>query len=91
MSNSEVIKNLVASTNGKIFTVSFVKKDGNLRTLTGRTGVSKYTNGGVAGWKSNDDNIGVFEFCERQGKEAYRCFNANSVKSLKISGKVYNF
>ena len=87
MSKVDQVKNMVASTGGKFFTVTFIKKDGTPRTITGRIDVSKYTKGGVAGWKANRNNIGIFEVNEGH----YRAFNAERVTSLKIGGKLHTF
>lgn len=87
MNKIELVKTLVAGTEGKFFTVSFIKKDGSERSITGRIDVSKYTKGGVAGWKANGDNIGIYEIGEGQ----YRAFNAGRVTSLKIAGKIHTF
>ena len=36
---------LIESTNGKMFSVTFTKKDGTLRDMVCRMGVKKYVNG----------------------------------------------
>ena len=36
----------ILNSNGKIFTVTFVKKDGTIRVLNGRLGVTKHLKGG---------------------------------------------
>lgn len=36
----------ILNSNGKIFTVTFVKKDGSIRVLNGRLGVTKHLKGG---------------------------------------------
>ena len=87
----QTVKELVASTQGKIFNVDFIKADGSLRNMTCRIDVAKYTSGGVAGWKSNDENVGVFEMNGAGGKESYRAFNAGRVVKLKIAGKEHTF
>lgn len=37
----------ILNSNGKIFTVTFVKKDGSIRVLNGRLGVTKHLKGGA--------------------------------------------
>jgi hypothetical protein len=52
------------ASNGKFFTARFVKKDGTIRTITGRTGVKKNLKEGAAKRKYNPaafNNIPVFE------------------------------
>lgn len=83
----EVVRQLVESTNGKFFTVKFIKKDGEPRTITGRINVSKDTKGGAAGWRANPDNMGVYEI----NTDQYRAFNASRVTYLKINNQEYNF
>lgn len=91
MTKADQVKALVEQAGGKIFSVQFVKKDGTIRSMTCRREVHKYANGGTAGYSSNPNNVGVYEFCERQGKEAYRCFNAENVLAMKVNGKEYKF
>ena len=43
MENQSIIEKILNS-NGKIFTVTFIKKDGSIRELNGRLGVIKHLN-----------------------------------------------
>jgi len=52
MKTNTVLNNIIET--GKFCKVTFVKKDGSLRTLHGRTGVSKYTKGGTRTTKDSD-------------------------------------
>lgn len=91
MKKVDQVKALVEQSGGKLFSVKFVKKDGTIRTMTCRREVHKYSGGGVAGYSNNPNNIGVYEFCERQGKEGHRCFDAGSVLAMKVKGVEYKF
>lgn len=91
MNQAQQIRKMIADNKGKTFGVTFLKKDGTERTMSCRREVYKHSNGGVAGWSVNEDNIGVYEMKGVSGKEAYRCFNVNRVKSLVISGEKYEF
>lgn len=71
---------------GKIVTVDFVKKDGSLRTLTGRTKVTKHLQGGITTYTANPNNFGIWEMSGDGGKENYRCFNLERVVSIKGRG-----
>lgn len=95
---TEIINEIVASTEGKAFTVVFEKANGDLRTLIGRIDVTKYLKNGVATYNGKDNNrgnIGVFEMVKdklgRWAEGRYRCFNAERVLSIKANGKTYEF
>jgi len=72
----------------KIFSVSFVKKDGTVREMVCRFGVTKHLKGG----EMNHDpmELGHLVVFDMQ-KEAYRTINWNTVKQIKFEGKTYNF
>lgn len=42
------IADFIAKSKGKFITVLFVKKDGTIRTLNGRIGVTKHLKGGIS-------------------------------------------
>lgn len=69
----------------KIFTITFTKKDGTLRKLKGRLGVTKALQGGEKKYDDKDYNyLTVFDL----EKNAYRTVNLNTVKEIKYKGKV---
>ena len=68
-------------TTGRIFTVTFTKKDGSLRKLTGRFGVTKYLKGGKSTIPENL-YFTVFDL----GIKEYRAVNKNTIVSLKANG-----
>jgi hypothetical protein len=43
---SYTLDQFIENSQGKFITVDFIKKDGTLRTINGRTGVKKYLKGG---------------------------------------------
>ena len=72
-----------ASDSGKIFTVTFEKKDGSLRTMNCRGRVYNHLAGGQKTWEPRDFNmINVWDIHNR----GYRTVNANTVKVLKHRG-----
>jgi hypothetical protein len=72
----------------KIFSVSFVKKDGTLREMVCRFGVTKYLKGGEMNHDPKDyGHLVVFDM----KKEAYRTINFNTIKQIKFEGKTYKF
>ena len=74
---------------GHIFTVTFVKKDGSVRTMNARLGVKKHwtTPDGSGGKYSPQEHalICVFD-CQ---KEEYRSINEKTLLSAKIGGVEY--
>ena len=83
--NRSQVTSFIESTNGKFFTLAFVKKDGSTRVMTARTGVTKHLKGGTATYSANPNNIGVFDTV----KGGYRCFDKNSVKVITFKDETY--
>jgi len=77
MENNSIIEKILNS-NGKIFTVTFIKKDGSLRTLNGRLGVTKHLKGGSSTLDPNQ-YITVFDLKTK----AYRAVNKFTIQSVK--------
>ena len=78
------IKELLESSKGKFFTVTFTKKDGSTRVLNGRLGVTKHLKGGKK-TVTQENYLTVFD----TQKKAYRTVNVETVKSIKINGETY--
>lgn len=72
----------------KIFSVEFVKKDGTLRAMTCRLGVTKHLQGGEL--KYNANAMGYLVVYDMQSK-GYRTINFNTLRAIKFEGKEYNF
>jgi hypothetical protein len=81
-----ILKDAINNTNGKLFGITFVKRDGSIRSMTARKGVHK----GVKGTEpeatlarkntlDKQDMIGVYEFVAGQ-RGQYRTINLNTVK-----------
>lgn len=77
---------IIRSTNGKLFSVNFLKANNQPRKLTGRTGVKAHTKGGVSTIADKPDLIGVYEM---GNKQQYRCFSINRLLELKANGETY--
>ena len=77
-----------AVSDGKLFSVTFVKKDGSIRFMTCRTGVTKYrkTIGESLRTAVNSDLITVFDMKLKE----YRSFHQESVLALKMKGQTFN-
>lgn len=71
--------------NGRIFSVSFHKKDGTLREMTARLGVKKHLKGGTLSYNPKEhNNLIVFDMV----KKGYRTIPFDRVISLKANGEV---
>tara|TARA_R110001592_G_scaffold338422_2_gene625460 strand:+ start:596 stop:874 length:279 start_codon:yes stop_codon:yes gene_type:complete len=79
-------KDLIKSSQGKFINVKFTKKNGEDRSLTGRTGVHKYTTG--EGLKYNPDDYGLVTIYDNQ-KKNYRMVNLNTLRELTIQGTTH--
>lgn len=77
---------LIRATQGKIFTVSFIKKDGTLRKMNCRLGVTKHLKGGELAFDPKEyDLIPVFDL----QKNAYRMINLDSLVEITINGETF--
>jgi hypothetical protein len=82
-----VVKEIVESTKGKIFSVVFVKASGELRHMTCRTGVKRDLKGGVNHVAHKPNMITVFDV----EIEEYRNINAEAVTEMTVGGTLYGF
>jgi hypothetical protein len=72
--NSQQFADKIIKSNGKIFTVKFIKKDGSIRKLNGRLGVEKYLKGGEC--TLNKDQFIIVYDLQAKG---YRAVNKDSI------------
>lgn len=84
----ELMQEIKQTIGNKIFSVSFVKKDGTLREMVCRFGVTKHLKGGEM--NHDPQELGHLIVFDMQ-KEAYRTINWNTVKQITFEGKTYNF
>ena len=70
--------------NGRIFSVTFIKKNGEERTMLARTGVTKHLKGGTRR-NNNIDHLIVWSMQDK----AYRTINLSTVTKLKANGTEY--
>ena len=73
---------IAANTNGKFFTVTFVKKDGTTRVMNCRTGVTKALKNGKS-TIDHDNYLVVYEMASK----AYRCINKNTIINIAVAGE----
>lgn len=79
----ERIKNIVGN---KIFSATFIKKNGDKRIMLCRLGVKKHLKGGSKGYDAESMNLlTVFDM----KKKAYRTININTLEELNTGGKSY--
>lgn len=67
--------------NGKFVAVTFIKKDGSMRTINGRLGVKKYLKGG----KSNLD-ASKFITIYSMADNGYRAVSRDTIQSVTLEG-----
>jgi len=84
---SETAKQIIHETEGKIFGVSFTKKDGSHREMTARLGVKKHLKGGKRAYNPEDYNM-LFVFDTQ--KEGYRTIPFDRLLGLRFKGKDYS-
>jgi hypothetical protein len=75
---------ILRQSKGKVFSVSFYKKDGTLRKLQGRLGVKKDLKGCVNTVKAYTEYLTVYEM-----HVGYRNVNLNTIDSITFCGKTY--
>lgn len=75
------------SKSGKIFSVSFRKKDGSQRNMTCRIGVKKHLRGGSNTVKHLKKYLTVYSVQDK----GYRNINIKTVKQVKGKGQIFTF
>lgn len=85
MTEAWVIQTMVKN---KIFSVIFEKKDGTLRKMHCRMGVTKHLKGGTKKYDAASLNyLTVYDL----QKKAYRTINVNTLKQLRFQGQTWAF
>ena len=84
VSRLKVIK-IIEQTQGKIFAVQFIKKDGTIRMMLARLGVQKNLKGGSNGASETNNLVTVWDMVAN----GYRMINLETLISLKASGREY--
>lgn len=75
----------IIESRGRIFSVCFRKKDGNVRNMVCRTGVRKYVNGNGMSYNPFSKRlIVVFDM----HKYAYRMVNMKTIEQIRINGTI---
>ena len=84
--SKEEAKDLIKATNGKFFTVTFIKKDGSSRTMNARLGVKVYLRGGQLAYDAEEKGLIPVYDVKTKG---YRMVNVNTITNLKIGKNEY--
>lgn len=80
------LESMIKSAKGKFISVTFVKKNGEVRKLHGRTGVTKDLRGGVNKVvKDTNSYITVWD----KSKQEYRTVNLDTVSELHMCKHTY--
>ena len=79
------ITDFIANSKGKFITVSFIKKDGTVRNLNGRIGVTKHLKGGTS-TIDHDKYLVVYDTINT----GYRCVNKDTIVSVTCEGLTIN-
>jgi len=82
--NVETLKKQIINTNGRTFSVKFTKKDGTIRDMVCRLGVTKHLKGGEK-TNTNPNHVIVFDM----KKEGYKTVDLEKVIQAKIDGTNY--
>jgi hypothetical protein len=84
--NRTTAKQYIYESKGQIFSVTFRKKNGEIRDMNCRRGVSKYVTG--EGLKFNPASRNLVNVFDMQ-KRAYRFININTLMQVRCNGNVY--
>lgn len=85
--NAKQIKELILKNKGKFFTVEFVKKNGEIRSINGQVGIKE----DHLGWNTVSHIPKYVTVAENLGggKYQYRNVNTETITRIAIAGKVY--
>ena len=88
MTKREMLRNLIKATNGMFFSIHFVKKNGEERTMTVKDGVEKHLVHPKGTGSNNQEHCPnlITLFDVQDGR--YKSVNLDTVKSLKCGSKV---
>lgn len=76
-----LIDSLIKQAENRFVTISFVKKDGSLRTINGRFGVTKHLKGGTCSLDKNKFFI-IYSIADA----GYRAIDKQKIKSIMMDG-----
>jgi len=79
---------IIKALRNQIFSVTFIKKNGDVRTMSCRSRVGKYATGANPGGSAKPSNsqITVYEMVGSTGSNNYRSLNLDTITQLKCYG-----
>lgn len=83
MSTISLLSSVLENTGGKFFSVEFVKKDGSVRKINGRMGVTKHLKGGAC---TLDREKFLIVFDMQSG--GYRAINRETILTITCEGVI---
>ena len=82
------LQKILLGTNGKIFSATFVKKNGEVRDINCRLGVKSHIKGtGAPSFTLNEDN--PYQLVFDLQKNGYRALNMNTLTKIKFNKITY--
>ena len=78
----------ISKTGGRVFAVTFVKKDGTVRQMQARLGVKSYLKGGFLGYDAK--SLGLLTVFD-MAKASYRSVNLLTTTRVVVDGQEYSF
>ena len=85
---SKISKFVEATNNGKIFSATFEKKDGTIRTINCRRNVSKGVKG--VGYSFDPMSKGLLSVYDMQNN-GFRFINLEKLVEAKVNGEIFKF
>jgi len=76
-----LLSNIIEQSDGRFFTVKFIKKDKSIRTMNARLGVTKHLKGGEC-TVDRSKYIVAYEL-----GTGYRCINRDTIQELTFNGE----
>lgn len=85
---SKISKFVEATNNGKIFSATFEKKDGTIRTINCRRNVRKGVKG--VGYSFDPMSRGLLSVYDMQN-DGFRFINLEKLVEAKVNGEIFKF
>jgi hypothetical protein len=80
----QTLRNLIASSQGRFFTATFIRKDGTVRVMNARLGV-RSSSGSQPTTAGFEHYLTVYDV----KKNGYRTINLNTVSEVKVNGVTF--
>ena len=88
MTKREMLRSLIKATNSMIFSIHFVKKNGELREMVAKDGVEKHLVHPKGVGSNNQEHCSNLITLFDMQAGSYKSVNLDTVKSLKCGSKV---